>query len=149
MTVPRPPLSTSALFRPALALLAGLGVTVLIVLAGVTAATVASLRGVDPTEYVAPFWTYPTHLVISTFGAVVGGYTTSRIAADRAPFTTLVLALILLVSGLTPVLRGMPAAPGQPVWYPLSLAFGSLVGALLGGVLERRPRRGAPAKAGS
>ena len=148
MTEPRPPLPASML-RPALALLAGLGVTVLIVLVGVTAATLASLRGVDPKDYVAPFWTYPTHLVISTLGAIAGGFTTSRIAADRSLYTTLALSLVLLMSGLMPILRSMPAAPGQPVWYPLSLAIGSWAGAVLGGMLERRPRRGAPASTGS
>lgn len=129
------------MLRPALALLAGLGVTVLLVFVGVTVSTLAALRGVDPKAYVAPFWTYPTHLIISLLGAMGGGFTTSRITTDRTLFTTLVLALILLMSALTPVLRGTAGAPGQPSWYPLSLAIASVVGALLGGVLERRPGR--------
>ena len=129
------------MLRPGLALLAGLGVTVLIVFVGVTVTTLAALRGVDPEAYVAPFWTYPTHLAISALGAMGGGFTTSRITADRSLFTTLVLALILLMSALTPVLRGTAGAPGQPTWYPLSLAVASFVGAMVGGVLERRPRR--------
>ena len=141
MTGPRQPVPPSSMLRPALALLAGLGVTVLIVFIGVTVSTLAALRGVDPKAYVAPFWTYPTHLLISALGAMAGGFTTARITADRSLFTTLVLALILLMSGLTPVLRGAPGAPGQPAWYPLSLAIASVVGALLGGVLERRPWR--------
>ena len=137
------------MLRPGLALLAGLGVTVLIVFVGVTISTLAALRGVDPKTYVAPFWTYPTHLIISGLGAMGGGFTTSRITADHSLFTTLVLALILLMSALTPVLRGTPGAPGQPSWYPLSLAVASAIGALLGGVLERRPRRGARAPEGT
>jgi hypothetical protein len=129
------------MLRPGLGLLAGMGVTVLIVFVGVTVSTLAALRSVDPAAYVAPFWTYPTHLVISALGAMGGGFTTSRITAERSLFTTLVLALILLMSALTPVLRGTAGAPGQPAWYPLSLAVASFVGAMLGGVLERRPRR--------
>jgi peptidoglycan/LPS O-acetylase OafA/YrhL len=146
MTDPRPPLPpTSSSLRPALALLAGLGVTVLIVFLGVTITTLAALRGVDPKTYVAPFWTYPTHAFISFLGAMAGGFATARITTERTLFTTLVLALILLMSALTPVLRHAPSAPGQPDWYALSLAIASPVGALLGGVLERRLSRIAPA----
>ena len=142
MTAPRPPAQPSSMLRPALALLAGLGVTVLIVFVGVTISTLAALRGVDPKTYVAPFWTYPTHLIISGLGAAGGGFTTARITTGHSLFTTVVLALILLMSALTPVLRGTAGAPGQPSWYPLSLAIASVIGALLGGVLERRAARG-------
>jgi len=138
MTDPRPPLPTSSSLRPALALLAGLGVTVLLVFFGVTISTLAALRGVDPSAYVAPSWTYPTHTVISFLGALAGGFTTARITAGRTLFTTLVLALILLMSALTPILRHAPTAPGQPVWYALALALASPLGAMLGGLLERR-----------
>ena len=141
MTDPRPPLPTSTSMRPALGLLAGLGVTVLVIFLGVTISTLAALRGVDPKSYVAPFWTYPTHLVVSFLGAVAGGVTTARITHGRTLFTTLVLALILLMSALAPVLRHRPGAPGQPDWYALSLAIASPIGALLGGILERRKSR--------
>ena len=145
MTDPaRGPLPTSSSIRPALALLAGLGITVLIVFLGVTITTLAALRGVDPKAYVAPFWTYPTHLAISALGAMAGGFATSRITTGRTMFTTLVLALILLMSALAPVLRGTPGGAGQPDWYPLSLAIASPLGALLGGFLERRRGSGAP-----
>ena len=142
MTDPaRPPLPTSTTLRPALALLAGLGITVLIVFVGVTITTLAALRGVDPKEYVAPFWTYPTHLLISAAGAAAGGFATARITAGRSLFTTFVLALILLMSALAPVLRGTRGGAGQPDWYPLSLAIASPLGAMLGGLLERRNER--------
>lgn len=145
MTEPRPPLPASTSLRPALALLAGLGLTVLIVFLGVTITTLAALRGVDPKTYVAPFWTYPTHMLISFAGAMVGGFATARITTGRTLFTTLVLALILLMSALSPVLRHAPRAPGQPDWYALSLAIASPVGALLGGILERRRSQAATA----
>lgn len=147
MTDPRQPLPTSTSLRPALALLAGLGVTVLIVFVGVTVSTLAALRGVDPKTYVAPAWTYPTHLTISALGAFAGGFTTARITIGRTLFTTLVLALILLMSALAPVLRRTPGAPGQPGWYAPSLALASPVAAIVGGILERRrgrARRAAP-----
>ncbi|HKH91566.1 MAG TPA: hypothetical protein VKA54_07170 [Gemmatimonadaceae bacterium] len=145
MTDPaRPPLPSSRSLRPALALLAGLGITVLIVFLGVTITTLAALRGVDPKAYVAPFWTYPTHLLISALGAAAGGFATSRITSGHSLFTTFVLALILLMSALAPVLRGTPGGAGQPDWYPLALAIASPIGALLGGLLERRRGRGVP-----
>ena len=147
MTDPRPPLPTSSSIRPALGLLAGLGVTVLLVFLGVTISTLAALRGVDPKSYVAPSWAYPTHLIISFVGALAGGFTTARITSGRTLFTTLVLALILLMSALAPVLRHTPGAPGQPDWYALSLAIASPLGALLGGMLERRSSRRSPATA--
>jgi hypothetical protein len=144
MTAPstgRPSIPTSTSLRPALGLLAGLGVTVLIVCLGVTITTLAALRGVDAKSYVAPFWTYPTNLLISVLGAVAGGIATARITAGRSLFTVLVLALILLMSALTPVLRGAAAAPGQPRWYPLALAILPPLAVLLGGVRERRKER--------
>jgi hypothetical protein len=141
MTESRPPLPASRSLRPALALLAGLGVTVLVVVFGVTISTLAALRGVDPKSYVAPTWVYPTHMLISFIGAMAGGFATARITAGHSLFTTLLLALILLMSALTPVLRHAPSAPGQPEWYALSLVIASPLGALLGGILERRRSR--------
>jgi hypothetical protein len=140
MNATTPPTSpAAATLRPVLGLLAGLGVTVLLVFLGVTVTTLAALRGVDPERYVAPFWTYPTHLAISVGAAALGGLTTARVTAGRSAFSVLLLALILLMSGLGPVLRGVPAAPGQPRWYPLALALLTPAGALVAGLLARRP----------
>ena len=143
MTAPaspsRSPASTA--LRPALGLLAGLGVTVLIVFLGVTITTLAALRGVDPKSYVAPGWTYPTHLVISALGSAVGGFTTARVTAGRSLYTVLLLALMLLMSVAGPLLRGERGTPGQPTWYPFALAIVAPLGVIVGGVLERRRER--------
>jgi hypothetical protein len=136
---PQPPVSST--LRPALGLLAGLGITVMIVFLGVTISTLAALRGQDARHYVAPFWTYPTHLVISALGAAAGGFATARITAGRSLYTVLVLGLILLMSALGPVIRHTPPTAGQPLWYPLSLAIASPLAALAGGLLERRSAR--------
>jgi hypothetical protein len=128
----------SSSLRPALGLLAGLGITVMIVFVGVTISTLAALRGQDAQHYVAPFWTYPTHLTISALGAAAGGFATARITTGRSLYTVLVLGLILLMSALGPVIRHTPPTAGQPLWYPLSLAIASPLAALAGGLLERR-----------
>jgi hypothetical protein len=143
MTAPASPSQSpaSSAIRPALGLLAGLGVTVLIVFLGVTITTLAALRGVDPKSYVAPDWTYPTHLAISALGSAAGGLTTARVTAGRSLYTVLLLALILLMSVAGPLLRGEHGAPGQPTWYPIALAIASPLGVIVGGVLERRRER--------
>jgi hypothetical protein len=128
----------SSSLRPALALMAGLGITVLIVFVGVTISTLAALRGQDPRHYVAPAWTYPTHLVISAVGAATGGFVTARITAERSAYSVFLLALILLMSALGPVMRHVPPAPGQPAWYALALALVNPLAALASGLLVRR-----------
>lgn len=133
---PPPPISTS--LRPALGLMAGLGITVFIVFTGVTISTLAALRGQDAQHYVAPAWTYPTHLIISALGAAAGGVATARITADRSAYSVLLLALILLMSALGPVVRHVQPTAGQPVWYPVLLAIASPLAALAGGLLTRR-----------
>ena len=158
MTAPstgRPSIPTSTSLRPALGLLAGLGVTVLIVFLGVTITTLAALRGVDAKSYVAPFWTYPTNLLISVLGAVAGGIATARITAGRSLFTVSYFG-IDLAGHVVPtaqqlftteaavaraLLRGAAAAPGQPRWYPLALAILPPFAVLLGGIRERRKER--------
>jgi len=133
---PPPPISTS--LRPALALLAGLGITVLIVFCGVTISTLAALRGQDPKHYIAPFWTYPTHLLITAVGAAAGGFATARITSERSAYSVWLLALILLMSALGPIMRHAPPAPGQPSWYAFALAIVSPLSALGSGLLVRR-----------
>jgi hypothetical protein len=145
MTVPAqradhapPPAPT--FIRPALGLLAGLGVTMLIVGAGVLVATLAALRGVDPARFVAT----PGYLVVVTLinllGTVAGGVTTARITVGRSFYTVLLLAVIMLMSGVAHALKDAPK-PGEPAWYPIGLAVLAAAGALAGGLLERRGLR--------
>ena len=140
MTAPHrpPPHPASASLRPVLGLMAGLGITVLIVFTGVVIFTLAAMRGQDPKHYVAPFWTYPTHLIIIALGAAAGGAATARITAGRSAYSVFLLALILLMSALVPLLRHAPPAVGQPTWYPLALAIVNPLAALTAGLLTRR-----------
>jgi hypothetical protein len=121
-----------------LGLMAGLGVSALIVFVGVVIATLAAMRGQDSKHYVAPFWTYPTHLLIIALGAAAGGATTARITEGRSAYSVFLLALILLMSALVPVMRHAPLAPGQPAWFTLAVAIANPLAALVGGLLTRR-----------
>jgi hypothetical protein len=130
----------SSVIRPVLALLAGLGVTVFVVVLGTLVATFAALRGVDPTHFQPPPAYLAANLTVSAAGALLGGFTTSRLTAGRSFYTVFLLALLLFVSGIAPVVRGSPPAVGQPSWYPLALALLAPAGVLLGGAVERRRR---------
>ena len=129
---------TTSFVRPLLALLAGLGVTVLIVVMGVLVATFAMLRGADPKNLHLPSSYLAINLLVSAVGAFAGGFTTSRITAGRSFYTVFLLAVLLFVSGIVPVIRGASPAPGQPSWYPLVLALLAPAGVVLGGMIERR-----------
>jgi len=149
MTAPPPPQRPlTPLLRPALALLAGLGITVLIVGGGVLITTLGALRGQDPRNFAPPMWYYAANMTLSILGAAAGGFAVSRITHGRSLFTVAVLALILLVSGIAPILRGTAGTPGHPPWYPLVLALLGPIGVLAGGVGERR-NNGPRASAGT
>jgi hypothetical protein len=134
---PSPP-PASTLLRPVLGLMAGLGITVLIVIVGVLISTMSAMRGQDSQHYVAPFWTYPAHLLIIALGAAAGGAVTGRITAERSAYSVFLLALILMMSALGPVIRHVPPAPGQPAWFALALALVNPLAALIGGLVMRR-----------
>jgi hypothetical protein len=140
MTMPPPP--TSSFVRPAIGLLAGLGVSLLIIWVGTVAAGVMTLRGSDPLHSPYPAGYVWGKLVAAALGAFAGGFATSRITSGRSLFTVLVLALILLIAAAGPALRGM-SPPGDPHWYPLTQAIVVGIGVLLGGLLERRRDAGA------
>jgi peptidoglycan/LPS O-acetylase OafA/YrhL len=78
------------------------------------------------------------NLVGSFLAAVVGGYTTGRIAG-RAPLVHAGVLALLMVA--MTVASGAEAAPGQPAWYPLTIAILGAVGALCGGALRLRSGR--------
>lgn len=137
MTAPPPTSRSSTFVRPAVGLLAGIGVALLLIAIGTVVAGVFTLRGANaltepfPTAYV---W---GKLAAAAVGALAGGFTTSRITVGRSLFTSFVLALILCVAAAGPALRGAGAFPLDPSWYPLTLAAVGLVGVLVGALIER------------
>lgn len=138
---PPPPIApppAPALLRPALALIAGLGITALVTVSGVVVVTLAAMRG-HTAESFRPTTPYLlSNLAIVAVGALAGGFAAARITTGRSLYTVFVLALILLMSGLVPVIRGAPPQAGQPAWYALVLAIVTPLAALAGGALERR-----------
>ena len=139
MTVPPPPAPpTHSFLRPALGLLAGLGLTALIVGPGIIIATLAMLRGVDPTTFRPSSANLVVYLVINAVGAFVGGLVTARITVGRSFYTVFLLALVLFMSAMVTVLRAKDPAQSGPSWYTVGQAVIVLAAALLGGFLERR-----------
>jgi heme A synthase len=126
------------MIRPALALLAGLGITALIVGPGIIIATLAMLRGVDPNAFRPSTANLLVYLVINGVGAYVGGLAVARITVGRSFYTVFLLALVLFMSAMVVVLRAKDAAQAGPRWYTLGQAIVVLLAALLGGFLERR-----------
>lgn len=135
-TTTTPP--TSSIVRPALALLAGLGITVLIVGPGIVVATLAMLRGVDPQVFRPSAANLVVYLLINAVGAFVGGSATARITIGRSFYTVFLLALILFTSAMVTVLRAKGDGRAEPQWYTVGQAVVVLFAALLGGFLERR-----------
>ena len=130
---------TSSMMRPALGLLAGLGITALIVGPGIIIATLAMLRGVDPRTFSPSTANLVVYLAITAVGAFAGGFTTARVTLGRSFYTVFLLALILFMSAMVPVLRGAdPTAPQRPRWFLVAQAVVVLAAVLLGGWLERR-----------
>lgn len=138
MTAPTTTPPTSSIIRPALALLAGLGIAVLIIGPGIVVATLAMLRGVDPRAFRPSAANLVVYLVINAAGAFVGGLTAARITVGRSFYTVFLLALILFTSAMVTVLRANGDGRTEPRWYSVGQAVVVLLAALLGGFLERR-----------
>ena len=127
------------MMRPALGLLAGLGITALVVGPGIIVATLAMLRGVDPRTFSPSTSGLVVYLVITAVGAFAGGLTAARITIGRSFYTVFLLALILFTSAMVLVLRGPdPTAPPRPQWVLVAQAVIVLAAVLLGGGFERR-----------
>jgi hypothetical protein len=129
---------TSSFVRPAIGLLAGIGVALLLIAVGTVLAGMLTLHGVDSLSQPFPNGYVWGKLVAAIIGALAGGFTTSRITIGRSIYTVVVLAVILFVAAAGPALRGTNAFPQDPSWFPLTLAVVELVGVTIGGLLERR-----------
>jgi hypothetical protein len=135
---PAPP--TPTFVRPVLALLAGLGITVVFVAVATVIAALVMLDGGDAMSLLAKPAYLAAGLVIGAVGAAAGGFATARITHGRSPFTVSVLALMLFVSAIVPVLRGATVQGGPHPWQSIALAVIEPLGVLAGAYIERRQR---------
>lgn len=141
-TTSSPPTSSSYV-RPALALLAGLGITVLIAVVANLITVLAMMRGAaDPRVLVPTLTALWVLLLFDGLAAFAGGYVSARLTVGRSFYTVFLLALVLFVSAMAPVLRGQEANGGWPRWFAIAQAGTVLAAALVAGWLERR-RQGA------
>lgn len=136
MTTPPPPPAPSFV-RPVLALLAGLGISVLVVGIGSVLAALALLGNGNASTLQASLAYRVATLVLSGVGGFTGGYVASRLTADRSFYTVALLAAVLLTSGAVPAVR-QRATSTFPAWYMFGIALLAPASVLLGGWLERR-----------
>jgi hypothetical protein len=141
MSAPPPTPPTSSFVRPAIGLLAGIGVSLLVIYVGTVVAGVFTLRGADALTRAFPAGYVWGKLVAAALGAFAGGFTTSRITVGRSMYTVFVLALILFIAAAGPALRGTDAFPNDPAWFPLTLGIVELLAVVVGGALERHLER--------
>jgi hypothetical protein len=120
--------------RPALALLAGLGIFVAIVFLGTILAFV--IMGVKDAKNPSTALLV-AQLVVNGVAALAAGFATGRMTWGRSLYTLFLLSLIPSMSSLIPVLKGS-AGLFEPQWYLLARPAVILLGILAGGVFERR-----------
>lgn len=125
-----------ALSRSLLSLLAGLATAFVLVMLVTFGGSLLLVPGF-PEDLMAP--PTPAYLVVNLIGsclaAACGGYVAARLAGRGALAHATVLGLLLL--GMTVASGGEPA-PGQPTWYPLTVAVLAVLGAVGGGVIRSR-----------
>ncbi|MEP6730080.1 MAG: hypothetical protein ABJE10_05560 [bacterium] len=128
-----------AFLRPALSLLAGLGIFVAIVFLG-TIATFVLMQVRDPLH--PTIGLLVAQLVVNAVGALAAGLATGRMTLGRSLYTVFVLALIPSMSSVIPVLKG--SSTGEPQWFLLVRPVVIFLAVLLGGALERRRAHAEP-----
>ena len=131
--------------RLVVAVLAGLGVTILVVLVGTIAAVKLALSGMDPATLELrlkqgmqlPAGYLSLYLAFAALSSLAGGYVTGRVASRRGSKAVGVLAALLLLAGVFSLTEG-GGETGQPSWYPYVLLLLGPAGVMMGGSLVRR-----------
>jgi hypothetical protein len=120
--------------RPALALLAGLGIFVAVVFLGTIATFV--IMGVTDAKHPSTGLLL-VQLAVNAVAALLAGFATGRMTWGRSLYTLFLLAIIPSMSSLIPVLKGT-AEVVEPQWYSFTRPAVILLGILIGGMVERR-----------
>ncbi|MEO5814447.1 MAG: hypothetical protein ABIT20_04100 [Gemmatimonadaceae bacterium] len=135
MTAPRAAApKVPSFLRPALALLAGLGIFVAVVFVGTIATFV--IMGVADARHPST-GVLLAQLIVNAVAALLAGFATGRMTWGRSLYTLVLLAIIPSMSSLIPVLKGT-AEVVEPQWYSFTRPAVILLGILIGGMLERR-----------
>jgi hypothetical protein len=135
-SVPAAP-PTPSFIRPALGLLAGLGIFVLAYAVPILIGTLVMLQGVsNPAAYQPPPGFQLFNLIVGALAGMASGWLVGRMTVGRSWYTLLLLALILCISPLAEARRA--AAANQSYQLLVALAVVAPAGALLGGWVERR-----------
>lgn len=124
-----------------LGLLAGLGITVVVFVAGtmLVIMLLGVARGVNLHELMRSTSYLIANLVLTALAGFAGGYVVSRATAGRSRFAVIVLALILLVSGLSAA-RKDPTPQGRPEWHAWTMPIVSALGVGFGALVASRRR---------
>lgn len=143
-SVPSAP-PTPSFIRPALGLLAGLGIFVLVYAIPILLGTLVMLQGVsNPAAYQPPSGFQLFNLVVGALAGMASGWLVGRMTVGRSWYTLLLLALILCVSPLAEARKA--ASSGKSYQLLIALALVAPAGALLAGWLERRRTAAASAR---
>ena len=128
---------TPSFIRPALALLAGLGLFVLVYALPILFVMILLLRGeTNPAAYQPPTEFRIFTLALGAIAGVLSGVAVARMTVGRSWYTVFLLALIFCVSPLAEARRA--AVAGKSYQFLIALAVIAPAGALLGGWLGRR-----------
>lgn len=137
--LPPPPPRPPSFIQPALALVAGLGITVLVIVPGIfIAVSAAMMSGVDPRALQSSPVFLVVNLLLSALGAAAGGYVTARLSKGRSFYAVLLLAAIFLASGIAQIARAQRAASSQPRWYLMATTLIVPACVLAAGAWKRR-----------
>lgn len=125
-----------ALARSLFAIVAGLATAVVLVILVTWLASLLFVPGFPEDLMASPTRPYLVANVVGSFlAAVAGGYVAGT-AAATAPLAH-ASALGALMLAMT-VASGAEPAPGQPLWYPMTIAVLALAGCAAGGWLRKR-----------
>ena len=126
------------MIKSILAVIAGFGSMVAVVIVCTVLATALLLGDVEPKPgQVVPMPYLIVNLTYGLLAALLGGYVCAWLAPRRAGIHVGVLTAVVVLMSLATILGEGPA-PGQPDWYPLVLGLIGVTGVPLGGVLRMR-----------
>lgn len=118
------------MIRSILSVVAGLALTVLLVMITTIIAVAAMLGGVDQPPTPAYL---VVNLLIGALSAFAGGYLTGWIAKQKILQHTAALSALILLLGLPGLFT---ESPGQPAWYPIVILVIGIVFSLAGGTIR-------------